>query len=68
MVLDLHVTVLNLQGGKMYEAPKLVRFGQFRDLTLQTSCPTSGPGKTFPNFDPLYPTGVNDGCPTPARS
>jgi hypothetical protein len=47
----------------MYETPKLVRFGKFRDLTLQTSCPTSGPGKNYPSFDPLFPQGQNDGCP-----
>lgn len=44
----------------MYEAPKLVRFGQFRDLTLQ--CPAS-PGKISNVLDPLFPTGQNDGCP-----
>jgi hypothetical protein len=46
----------------MYEAPKLVRFGRFRDLTLQT-CPSSGPGKDQNFFDPLFPQGQNDGCP-----
>lgn len=53
----------------MYEAPKLVRFGQFRDLTLQTSgCLLVKPytGKDQPTFDNLFPQGTNDGCP--ARS
>lgn len=48
----------------MYEAPKLVRFGKFRDLTLQTApCdPNGGPTKTFNNFDINFPTGQSDGC------
>ena len=49
----------------MYESPKLVRFGTFRDLTLQ-SCPPSGPGKSSPTYDLAYPNGTSDGCP--ARS
>jgi len=50
----------------MYEAPKLVRFGKFRDLTLQDCNPLGGPTKIHPNADPLFPSGQNDGCP--ARS
>jgi hypothetical protein len=56
----------------MYESPKLVRFGSFRDLTLQQpiDCTTGVPKpwhhKTHPTFDSLVPLGVNDGCP--ARS
>jgi len=48
----------------MYESPKLVRFGTFRDLTLQ-SCQLVAPygGKDQPTFDALFPTGTNDGCP-----
>ena len=54
----------------MYEAPKLVRFGKFRDLTLQqtTDCTNGGTApkpwtfKTFPNFDPYVPNGQNDNC------
>ena len=52
----------------MYEAPKLVRYGQFRDLTLQTySCP--GTQKNLNSFDALFMNGqvvTVDGCP--ARS
>lgn len=48
----------------MYEAPKLVRFGKFRDLTLQVVCdPTGGPTKVNPFSDPIAPDGQNDGCP-----
>ena len=50
----------------MYESPKLVRFGKFRDLTLQASgCLTQAPwtGKDEPTFDSIFPTGTNDGCP-----
>ncbi|CAG1772919.1 hypothetical protein BAC2_03246 [uncultured bacterium] len=53
----------------MYESPKLVRYGQFRDLTLQSSgCLLQKPwtGKDQPTFDSFFPNGVNDGCP--ARS
>ena len=51
----------------MYEAPRLVKYGQFRDLTQQT-CQLTPPytGKTVNTFDALFPTGINDGCP--ARS
>ena len=59
----------------MYESPKLVRFGNFRDLTQQspTDCTNGGTVpkpwlfKTHPNFDTFVPTGINDGCPD-ARS
>jgi len=49
----------------MYESPKLVRFGQFRDLTLQTSCPTQAPwtGKNVNTYDSIFPKGNDDGCP-----
>ena len=47
----------------MYEAPKLVRFGKFRDLTLQVCDPTGGPTKSFANTDIAFPTGQSDGCP-----
>jgi len=46
----------------MYESPKLVRFGQFRDLTLQGACP-GGIVKNLPVFDAAFPLGTNDGCP-----
>ena len=70
MVLVLHVMALNPKGGSMYETPKLVRFGKFRDLTLQTTdCTNGGTApkpwsfKTFPNADSFVPGGVNDNCP-----
>lgn len=49
----------------MYEAPRLVKFGRFRDLTLQTQCLTTAPwtGKTVNTSDILFPQGQNDGCP-----
>ena len=50
----------------MYEAPRLIKYGQFRDLTLQAApCQTTAPytGKTVNTFDALFPTGQNDGCP-----
>ena len=51
----------------MYEAPRLVKYGQFRDLTLQTqTCMTTPPytGKTAATFDSIFPVGqTNDGCP-----
>jgi hypothetical protein len=52
----------------MYEAPRLVKYGQFRDLTQQT-CLTTSPytGKDQPTFDSIFPAGTNDGCPA-ARS
>jgi len=66
-VLDLQETPSNPQGGRMYESPKLVRFGQFRDLTLQPpTCPGSAI-KNVPVFDAAIPLGTNDGCPV-ARS
>ena len=48
----------------MYEAPKLVRFGKFRDLTLQVPpCnPNGGPTKIYNNFDINFPNGQSDGC------
>ena len=48
----------------MYEAPKLVRFGKFRDLTLQVCDPNGGPTKVTNNYDIAFPNGQNDGCPT----
>lgn len=50
----------------MYETPKLVRYGKFRDLTLQ-DCQVTTPytGKNQPTFDALFPLGTNDGCPPP---
>jgi hypothetical protein len=49
----------------MYEAPKLVRYGKFRDLTLQTPCnPSGGPTKVYNNYDINFPTGQSDGCLT----
>lgn len=72
MVLVLQVTASNPKGGSMYETPKLVRFGKFRDLTLQgtpSDCTVGGTVpkpwtfKTFPNTDSFVPGGVNDGCP-----
>ena len=47
----------------MYETPRLVKFGQFRELTLQR-CLTQAPwtGKDQPTFDAIFPTGTNDGC------
>jgi len=53
----------------MYESPKLVRFGQFRDLTLQgQGCLLQKPwtGKNVNTYDSYFPQGNNDGCP--ARS
>ena len=50
----------------MYETPKLVRYGSFRELTLvPQGCMTQAPwtGKDQPTFDPLFPNGQNDGCP-----
>jgi hypothetical protein len=48
----------------MYEAPRLVKYGQFRDLTQQT-CLTTAPytGKTQNTVDSIFPNGINDGCP-----
>ena len=49
----------------MYEAPKLVRFGKFRDLTLDCLGvpPYTGKG-TGPMIDPAFPTGgPGDRCP-----
>ena len=43
----------------MYEAPKLERFGNFRELTKGTI-------KINPTFDVLLPNGQGDG--PPARS
>lgn len=40
----------------MYEAPKLVRFGTFRELTLQSS------GKTVSNLDLCFPFGQDATC------
>jgi len=44
-----------------------VKYGQFRDLTLQTqTCLTTPPytGKTAATFDSIFPVGqTNDGCP-----
>ena len=53
----------------MYESPKLVRFGQFRELTLQGGCQTQVPytGKNVNTYDSVFPLGTNDGCPA-ARS
>ena len=49
----------------MYEAPQLVRFGKFRDLTLQYVCdPNGGPTKVYSNFDINFPNGQDDGCAT----
>jgi hypothetical protein len=59
----------------MYETPELVRFGKFRDLTLQsqgTNCTNDGSVpkpwsfKTHPTYDSFVPNGTDDGCP--ARS
>lgn len=55
----------------MYQTPKLVRYGAFRELTLQnpgTSCPTVPMNqKIDPSLDALFGPGqTNDGCP--ARS
>jgi hypothetical protein len=51
----------------MYETPKLIRYGSFRELTLQTSaCPQIPLNqKTFVVFDPVFGPGQgpNDGCP-----
>ena len=51
----------------MYEAPRLIKYGQFRDLTLQTApgCQLTFPytGKNVNTYDALFPTGQNDGCP-----
>ena len=38
----------------MYEAPKLERFGNFRELTLDDT-------KIYPAYDALVPTGQNAG-------
>ena len=47
----------------MYESPKLVRFGQFRELT-QEVCLRQYPwtGKMNDTYDPMFPKGTNDGC------
>jgi hypothetical protein len=76
MVLVLQVTPVNPQGGSMYETPKLVRFGSFRDLTLQTPSDCTNGGtvpkpwtfKTAPFTDSFVPGGTDDGCPAVARS
>lgn len=55
----------------MYQAPRLVRFGHFRDLTLQQipDCSTGVPQpwlhKNTQNLDSFFPQGINngDGCP-----
>jgi hypothetical protein len=57
----------------MYEAPKLVRFGQFRDLTLQIddpNCLKTAPwtNKNVNTFDSIFPFGTNDGCAQVVRS
>ena len=52
----------------MYEAPKLVRFGKFRDLTLQGQGACEGSAKTQLGFDLLFMGGTvqtGDGCPAP---
>lgn len=47
----------------MYSSPKLVRYGNFRDLTQQ-QC-GYGPAKTYPNWDvALGPGQSSDGCET----
>jgi hypothetical protein len=49
----------------MYESPVLVRYGTFRDLTLQTQvCLTTPPytGKSTRNADPFLGT-LGEGCP-----
>ena len=59
----------------MYQTPQLVRFGTFRELTLQsvTDCTNGGTlqkpwlHKSFPTLDSYIPGGVDDGCPL-ARS
>lgn len=56
----------------MYETPKLIRFGSFRDLTLQTvGCPGIPSNQKNTNIvDPAFGPGagtVDDGCPV-ARS
>jgi hypothetical protein len=56
----------------MYQAPKLVRYGTFRELTLQnpgTSCPTVPlVQKIDPSLDAAFGPGqTNDGCPQFAR-
>ena len=53
----------------MYESPKLVTFGQFRDLTLQTPCMKVSPwtGKRFATFDPVFPS-AGEGCEAVVRS
>lgn len=48
----------------MYEAPKLVKFGKFRDLTLQVCNPQGGPTKVYANYDINFPNGQDDGCLT----
>lgn len=65
MVSNLHITGRHPFGGSMYEAPRLVKFGRFRDLTLQSQCLTQAPwtGKTVNTADILFPQGQNDGCP-----
>lgn len=58
----------------MYESPKLVRFGTFRDLTLQSEpcvvgVPKPWTSKNAPTFDSFFPQGsTSDGCPVEARS
>ncbi len=53
----------------MYHTPKLVRYGGFRELTLQGAGATCTPPipttqKTSPQFDPVFSAGQsNDGCP-----
>lgn len=56
----------------MYSTPKLLRYGKFRELTMQQQ-PCSDPsidwtGKTYPSADVVLNLGADnsDGCP--ARS
>jgi hypothetical protein len=49
----------------MYEAPKLVVYGQFRDLTKQTEACTGAPdwtGKGGLGGDSLLPQALMDRC------
>ena len=54
----------------MYQTPKLVRYGGFRELTLQGAGATCTPPipttqKTAPSLDPAFGPGQsNDGCPS----
>ena len=69
MALNLLTIRRNPKEDLMYQTPKLVRYGGFRELTLQTGAsqcnpPTVPSLKNDPSLDPAFGPGqTNDGCP-----